>query len=58
MVGFMVLRLCTLPSDGAGPPAGAETAKSREKIFRVNIAVEQELAGSYGIRGTPTFIIF
>ena len=36
----------------------AETVKSKEKIFRVNIAVEQELADSYEIRGTPTLIMF
>jgi thioredoxin 1 len=36
----------------------AEMVKSKEKIFRVNIAVEQELANSYDIRGTPTLIMF
>ena len=36
----------------------AEMVKSTEKIFRVNVAVEQELADSYQIRGTPTFIMF
>src|SRR5665213_4565515 len=36
----------------------AETVKSKEKIFRVNIAVEQELADSYEIRGTPPLIMF
>ena len=36
----------------------AQTVESKEKIFRVNIAVEQELADSYQIRGTPTFIMF
>jgi thiol-disulfide isomerase/thioredoxin len=35
----------------------AEMVKSKGKIFRVNIAVEQELADSYQIRGTPTFIL-
>jgi len=30
----------------------------KEKIFRVNIAIEQELADSYEIQGTPTFIMF
>jgi thioredoxin-like negative regulator of GroEL len=29
-----------------------------ETIVRVNIAVEQALAASYGIRGTPTLIMF
>jgi len=32
--------------------------KAQEKIFRVNIAVEQELAGSYQIQGTPTLVMF
>jgi len=36
----------------------AEMLKPKEKIFRVNIAVEQELAASYAIQGTPTFIMF
>jgi thioredoxin 1 len=36
----------------------AEMVKSKEKIFRVNVAVEQELAGSYEILGTPTFVMF
>ena len=36
----------------------AEMVKPQEKIFRVNIAVEQELAGSYQIQGTPTLIMF
>jgi thioredoxin 1 len=36
----------------------AEMVKPRETIFRVNIAVETELAGSYQIQGTPTLIMF
>ena len=36
----------------------AEQMKSKEKIFRVNIAVEQELAGGYEIQGTPTLVAF
>ncbi len=36
----------------------AEIVKAEEKIFRVNIAVEQELAGSYQIQGTPTLVMF
>ncbi|MGA2103612.1 MAG: thioredoxin family protein [Candidatus Sulfotelmatobacter sp.] len=36
----------------------AEMVKAQEKIFRVNIAVEQELAGSYQIHGTPTLVMF
>src|SRR5450432_4098700 len=34
----------------------AEMVKSKEKIFRVNIAVEQELAERYEIQGTPTLV--
>jgi thioredoxin 1 len=36
----------------------AEMLKTQEKIFRVNIAVEPELAGSYQIQGTPSLIMF
>ncbi|HXM59878.1 MAG TPA: thioredoxin family protein [Terriglobales bacterium] len=36
----------------------AETVKSKEKIFRVNTAVDEELADSYEIQGTPTLIMF
>jgi thioredoxin 1 len=36
----------------------AKMVEPREKIFRVNIAVEQELAGSYQIQGTPTLVMF
>ena len=36
----------------------AETVKSKEKIFRVNTAVEEELSDSYEILGTPTLIMF
>ena len=36
----------------------AEIVQSREKIFRVNIAVEQELAETYAIGGTPTLVMF
>jgi thioredoxin 1 len=36
----------------------AEMVKSKEKIFRVNIAVEQELTDRYQIQGTPTFVMF
>ena len=36
----------------------AEIVKTQEKIFRVNIAIEQELAGSYQIQGTPSLIMF
>jgi thioredoxin 1 len=36
----------------------AEMVKSKEKIVRVNVAVEQELANSYEIQGTPSLIMF
>ena len=36
----------------------AAMVKSNEKIFRVNIAVEPELAERYQIQGTPTLIMF
>lgn len=36
----------------------AEMVKSKEKIVRVNVAVEQELASSYNIQGTPSLIMF
>jgi thioredoxin 1 len=36
----------------------AEMVRSKEKIFRVNVAVEPELADAYAVRGTPTLIMF
>jgi len=36
----------------------AEMVESTEKIFRVNVAVERELADLYKIQGTPTLIMF
>jgi len=36
----------------------AELVKRKETAFRVNIAVEPELAATYEIRGTPTLIMF
>jgi len=36
----------------------AEMVKSKEDIFRVNTAVEQELTDSYQVQGTPTLIMF
>src|ERR1035441_2397942 len=36
----------------------AEMVKPQERFFRVNIAVEQELASNYQIQGTPTLIMF
>ena len=35
-----------------------EKLQSEVKIFRVNVAAQSELAGSYGINGTPTFVMF
>jgi thioredoxin 1 len=36
----------------------AEMLVAKEKVFRVNIAVEPALAATYGIRGTPTLVMF
>ena len=36
----------------------AERLGSQEAVFRVNIAVEQELANRYEIEGTPTLVMF
>jgi thioredoxin 1 len=36
----------------------AEMVQSKETIFRVNVAVEPELADAYAVRGTPTLIMF
>jgi thioredoxin 1 len=36
----------------------AEMLSSKEQIFRVNVAVDPDLANSYQITGTPTFIMF
>jgi thioredoxin-like negative regulator of GroEL len=36
----------------------AEMLKSKEEIFRVNTAVEQEISDSYQVQGTPTLIMF
>jgi len=36
----------------------AQTLRSREPIFRVNVAVEVDLASAYAIQGTPTLIMF
>jgi thioredoxin 1 len=36
----------------------AQAVGSDEAVFRVNVVTEEELAGSYGIQGTPTFVMF
>ncbi len=36
----------------------AEEIAGTESVFRVNIAIDQELAARYEIRGTPTLIMF
>jgi thioredoxin 1 len=36
----------------------AGMVKAREKIFRVNNAVDQDLVDSYQILGTPTLVMF
>jgi thioredoxin 1 len=36
----------------------AETLRARETVFRVNVAIELDLASDYAIEGTPTFVMF
>jgi thioredoxin 1 len=36
----------------------AEMVKGKEKIFQVNVAVEQGLAETFEIQGTPTLVMF
>lgn len=36
----------------------AEMLNGKEKIFQVNVAVEQGLAESFEIQGTPTLVMF
>jgi thioredoxin 1 len=36
----------------------AEMVGPKEKVFRVNIAVEPALAATYAIQGTPTLVMF
>jgi thioredoxin 1 len=36
----------------------AEIVESTEKIFRVNIALDRELADLYEVQGTPTLVMF
>jgi thioredoxin 1 len=36
----------------------AEIVKSNEKIFRINVGVDQDLAEQYQIQGTPTLVMF
>lgn len=36
----------------------AAEVRADEKVFRVNVAAEPELAASYEIQGTPTLIMF
>lgn len=36
----------------------ASMVESREKIFRVNTALDKELADTYGVGATPTLIMF
>ncbi len=36
----------------------ADRLRSKEKVFRVNVAVEPDLAETYGIQGTPTIVMF
>jgi thioredoxin 1 len=36
----------------------AEAIRFDEAVFRVNVVTDEELAATYGIRGTPTFVMF
>jgi thioredoxin-like negative regulator of GroEL len=36
----------------------AAAVKSKETIFRLNIAVEQDLASNYDVHSTPTLVMF
>lgn len=36
----------------------AESLRSKQKFFRVNVPVEPELASTYAVEGTPTFVMF
>jgi thioredoxin 1 len=36
----------------------AEKVRTKEQVFRVNIPVDQELAETYQIHGTPTLVMF
>ena len=36
----------------------AKKLHAKQKFFRVNVAAESELVGTYGIDGTPTFVMF
>jgi len=36
----------------------AAMVKGKEKIFQVNVAVDQGLADSFAIQGTPTMVMF
>jgi thioredoxin 1 len=36
----------------------AGMVEAKETIFRVNVAVERQLASRYRIKGTPTFVMF
>ncbi len=32
--------------------------KTKETVFRVNVGADPDLARSYGVQGTPTFVMF
>ena len=36
----------------------AQTIRADEAVYRVNVVSEEELATTYGIQGTPTFVMF
>ena len=38
--------------------AAAQAVHDAQQVFRVNVAMEPELAGTYQIHGTPTLVMF
>jgi thioredoxin 1 len=36
----------------------AQRIDAREKLYRVNVAIDQDLAADYSIEGTPTLVMF
>jgi thioredoxin 1 len=36
----------------------AETLRSQQAVYKVNVAMEHELASAYAIEGTPTLVMF
>jgi thioredoxin 1 len=36
----------------------AKALEGKERIVRVNVGIDQDLANSYNVEGTPTFVMF